>query len=206
MNKIICFTIVSFLVFSCNTKNNNEITTSSSTAKSIDTAKSETKSIQPEKTGRILIGPKIEGDFDGDGKDEFAIITQTKQGEGNPVEDGTPDEYAISFSNKELKPILIGCCEAQLINEGDLNQDGKEDFSVYQAPMNGTVYEMTTYSHQNSNWKQIVETFLIPTAHQELNNEELQKRVFLENNTLYILKEDPNDENYRLIKKKIELN
>ena len=187
MNKIICFTIVSFLVFSCNTKNNNEITSSSSTAKSIDTAKSETKSIQPEKTDRILIGPKIEGDFDGDGKDEFAIITQTKQGEGNPVEDGTPDEYAISFSNKELKPILIGCCEAQLINEGDLNQDGKEDFSVYQAPMNGTVYEMTTYSLQNLKWKQIVETFLIPTAHEELNNEEPQKRVFLENNTLYIL-------------------
>ncbi|MNR05324.1 hypothetical protein D3C85_1213460 [compost metagenome] len=198
--------IVSFFVFSCNTKNNNEITPSSSTAKSIDTTKSETKSIQPEKTDRILIGPKIEGDFDGDGKDEFALITQTKQGEGNPVEDGTSDEYTISFSNKELKPILIGCCEAQLINEGDLNQDGKEDFSVYQAPMNGTVYEMTTYSLQNSNWKQIVGTFLIPTAYEELNNEELQKRVFLENNTLYILQEDPNDENYKLIKKKIELN
>ena len=205
MNKIIYFTTVSFFVFSCNTKNNNEITTSSTT-KRIDPAKSETKSIQPEKTNRILIGSKIEGDFDGDSKDEFAIITQTKQGEGNPVEDGTPDEYTISFSNKKLKPIIIGCCEAQLINEGDLNQDGKEDFSVYQAPMNGTVYEMTTYSLQDSNWKQIIETFLIPTAHEEMNNEDLQNRVFLENNTLYILKEDPNDENYKLIKKKIELN
>ncbi|MFB3387764.1 hypothetical protein [Flavobacterium sp. LAR06] len=205
MNKMIYFTIASFFLFSCNTKDNNEITTSS-TEKRIHTAKSEMKSIQSEKKDRILIGPKIEGDFNGDGKDEFAIITQTKQGEGNPVEDGTPDEYTISFSNKKLKPIIIGCCEAQLINEGDLDQDGKEDFSVYQAPMNGTVYEMTTYSLQNSNWKQIIETFLIPTAHKELNNEDLQKRVFLENNTLYIFKEDPNNENYKLIKKKIELN
>ncbi|OXA77524.1 hypothetical protein SAMN05444397_102601 [Flavobacterium aquidurense] len=205
MNKIIYSTIVSFFVFSCNTKINNEIT-ASPTTKRIDTSKSQIKSIQKEKTNRILIGTKIDGDFDGDGKDEFAIINQTKQGEGNPVENGTPDEYTIFFSNKTLKPIIIGCCAAQLINEGDLNQDGKEDFSVYQAPMNGTVYEMKTYSLQNSNWKQIIETFLIPTAHKELNNEELQKRVFLENNTMYILKEDPNDENYKLIKKKIKLN
>ncbi|QOG04082.1 hypothetical protein [Flavobacterium sp. MDT1-60] len=205
MNKIIYFTIVSFLVFSCDTKNKNKVATSSN-VKINDSSKSETKSTQLEKMNRILIGPKIEGDFDGDKKNEFAIITQTKQGEGNPVEDGTPDEYTISFSNKKLKPIIIGCCEAQLINEGDLNHDGKEDFSVCQAPMNGSVYEMTTYSLQNSNWKQIVETYLIPTAHKELDNEDLQKRVFLENDILYILKEDPNDENYRLIKKKIELN
>lgn len=205
MNKIIYLTIISFLVFSCNKKNSDE-TLTTDTIKKNDSAKSFKKTIVPQKTNRVLIGQKIEGDFDGDGKDEFAIVTQTKKGEGNPVEDGTPDEYTIVFSNKKLKPIIIGCCESQLINEGDLNNDGKEDFSVYQAPMNGSVYEMTTYSLQNLNWKQIIEPFLIPTAHEDLNNEALQKRIFLENNTLYILKEDPNDENYKLTKKKIELN
>jgi hypothetical protein len=204
MTKIIYFTIASTLLLSCTTKNKNEVQ-SFSPVKTQAAPKNETKSIISKKSDRILVGTKIEGDFDGDGKDEFATVTQTKKGEGNPVEDGTPDEYAIFFSNKNLKPIVIGCCEALLINESDLNQDGKEDFSVYQAPMNGSVYEMATYSLKNSKWKQIIETFLIPTAHEELSNEALQKRIFLENNTLYILKEDPNDENYKLMKKKIDL-
>jgi hypothetical protein len=152
-----------------------------------------------------LVGAKIEGDFDGDGKNEFATVTKTKQGEGNPIEDGTPDEYTISFSNPSLKAIAINCCEATLINESDLNNDGKDDFSVFQAPMNGCTYSMTTYSVENSDWKQIIETFLVPTGCDGFTTEELQNRIFIENKTVYKLETDPNDESLKLIPKKIEL-
>ena len=150
------------------------------------------------------VGEKVQGDFDGDGQMEFATALKIREGQGNPVEDGTPDEYAIQFSVDNLKTIELGCCEILLINEGDLNQDGADDISVFQAPMNGCMYTMTTYAWVNGNWKQIVESFLIPTNCEKLSNEELQKRIFKEDNAIYHYDTDLNDGN--LVKKKVIAN
>ena len=194
-----------FLLISCSQKNKSENSIIEKSKKDSVSVKIQDKTSQAEKTNKLLIGEKIEGDFDGDGKNEFAFVTKTKEGEGNPIEDGTPDEYTISFSNSALKPIVIGCCEAQLINEGDLNQDGKDDFSIFQAPMNGCTYSMTTYSLQNSNWKQIIESFLISTGCDGFTAEDLQNTIFIENKTVYKMERDSNDESLKLTRKKIEL-
>ena len=194
-----------FLLISCSQKNKSENPIIEKSKNDSVSVKLQDKTSQAEKTNKLLIGEKIEGDFDGDGKNEFAFVTKTKEGEGNPIEDGTPDEYTISFSNSALKPIVIGCCEAQLINEGDLNQDGKDDFSIFQAPMNGCTYSMTTYSLQNSNWKQIIESFLIPTGCDGFTAEDLQNTIFIENKTVYKMERDSNDESLKLTRKKIEL-
>lgn len=193
------------LLVSCSEKNKTEGKNPEISKKDSVTLKVQTKTSLPEKTSKLLVGEKIEGDFDGDGKNEFAFVTKTKTGEGNPIEDGTPDEYTISFSNASLKPIIIGCCEAQLINEGDLNEEGKDEFSVFQAPMNGCTYNMATYSLQNRNWKLVIEPFLIPTGCDGFTLEELQNRIFIENKTVYKLESDPNDESLKLVKKKINL-
>lgn len=92
------------------------------------------------------IGIKIQGDFNGDKKKDFATAIKTKIGQGNPVEEGTADEFEIQFSGNNLKSINAGCCDIILINEGDLNNDGADELSVFQAPMNGCTYSMTTYS------------------------------------------------------------
>lgn len=151
------------------------------------------------------IGNKIQGDFDGDGKTDIATAIKVRERKGNPVEDGTPDEYEIQFSATNLKPIDAGCCNIRLVNEGDLNNDGADDISIFQAPMNGCTYSLTTYSFKKGFWKQIVETFLIPTACNELSDYFLQKRIFKENNAVYYLESDPNDENGKLIKKKASI-
>ena len=39
------------------------------------------------------VAVKINGNFTGNGKNEFAIAKRIKIGQGNPVENGTPDEY-----------------------------------------------------------------------------------------------------------------
>ena len=152
----------------------------------------------------IAIGEKIEGDFDKDDKKDFAIAVKTKEGIGNPVEDGTPAEYEIQFSNR-LKPISAGCCDIIFINEGDINNDGVDDISVFQAPGNGCVYSMTTYSYTNGNWQKIVPTFLIPTGCESISEDELQKRVFKEGNSIYFYESDLNDENEGLVKRKVSI-
>lgn len=204
MKKLIILSALLLLV-SCSQKSKTEDINPEISKKDSVSVKTESKTSQEKKTTKLLVGAKIEGDFDGDGKNEFATVTKTKQGEGNPIEDGTPDEYTISFSTTSLKAIPINCCEATLINEGDLNNDGKDDFSVFQAPMNGCTYAMTTYSLQNSDWKQIIETFLVPTGCDGFTAEDLQNRIFIENKTVYKLETDPNDESLKLIRKKIEL-
>lgn len=68
--------------------------------------------------------------------------------------------------------------------------------------MNGCTYSMTTYSFIGGAWKQIVETILIPTLCGDISDDNLQKRIFSQNNTIYYYETDVNDENGKLIKKK----
>jgi len=155
---------------------------------------------QKNKTGKM-----IEGHFLGNGKKIMATAIKTKEGKGNPIEDGTPDEYEIHFSDSKLKPIKAGCCEIILINEGDLNNDGTDEISIYQAPMNGCTYSLSIYSFIKGNWKKLTDTFLIPTGCEKINNVDLQKMIFRENNNIFYFKKDMSSENGKLIKKKIKL-
>lgn len=151
------------------------------------------------------IGEKIEGNFLGNGKKISATVIQTKKQKGNPIEDGTPAEFEIRFSDATINPIKAGCCEIKLINEGDLNQDETDEISVYQAPMNGCTYSMSSYTYTGGNWKKIIDTFLIPTGCENIKNHDLQKVIFRENNSVYYSVKNINDENGKLIKKKVKL-
>lgn len=151
------------------------------------------------------IGEKIQDNFKGHGKIYVAIAVKIKEGQGNPVEDGIPDEYEIQFSGN-LEAIKAGCCYIRLINEGDLNSDGTDEISLFQSPMNGCTYSMTTYSFLNGNWKKLFNSFLIPTACEQINDEDLQKRIYKEDKCVYFLDTDPNDESGELLKKRVVAN
>lgn len=146
------------------------------------------------------IGEIIKGDFDGDGKLETARLVKVKQGFGNPIEDGEPDDYEIQFSSKKMRPIKIGCCEAILVNEGDLNNDKKDEISIYQAPMNGCVYRMQTFTFFKSEWKLVFEPFLYPTACDELTFTEIENLVVKEKDSIFYYTIDT--EEWKLIKQK----
>ena len=152
------------------------------------------------------IGKKIQGDFFGDERRYLATGTKVKPGEGNPLEAGTPDGYEVKFSGHPLNSIKVGCCDIRLVNEGDLNNDEADEISIFQAPTNGCTYSMTTYSFIKGTWKPIVGTFLIPTDCDHISDEDLQKRIYKEQNTIYYYETDLNDENRKLIKKKAGLN
>lgn len=150
------------------------------------------------------VGSSIYGDFNGDGIKEYAFAVQTQKGIGNAIENGVPGTYSVYFSTENILEISAGCCEITLINEGDLNGDGADDISLYQAPLNGNTYTMSTYSFQDSIWTTLIQPFSIPTTGTVLTPTELQGRVFKEDGILYYLDTAVNDENFRLIRRQVD--
>lgn len=158
-------------------------------------------------TNPIALTPKVQGDFNGDGKKEWAMVVLAKKGHGNPVEDSVPDEYVIKFSNKTYKPLPIGCCEALLINEGDLIGDKKDKLSVFQAPINGNTHIITTYAFISGAWKKVIGPELISNGGDPISDKIINDLVFAANGVVYINEQDPNNESGKLtfIKKRINL-
>jgi hypothetical protein len=142
------------------------------------------------------VGDSIQGDWLGNKQSICAKVVQLKTGIGNPVDGGTPAEWAVIFSSSQLKPLNIGCCDAVLINEGDLYSDGKEELSIYQAPLNGCAHRFTTLKYRANKWDTIIPPILIPSGCDGIDLNELQKRVVKEGNAVYVYEEDVNDESY----------
>lgn len=105
------------------------------------------------------VGDTIYGDFNGDGKFEYAFRVLTKKGQGNPVEDGSPDEYELKFSDKNIKPIRDDFYWFTLINEGDLDNDGSDEISVREEPMNGCIGNVKTFTIKNGKSSYLFEPF-----------------------------------------------
>ncbi|MFD2601761.1 hypothetical protein [Flavobacterium suzhouense] len=158
---------------------------------------------------------RIKGDFNGDGKKEYAYRVLIKRGKGNPVEDGTPDEYEIQFSDGIISSVSVGCCWFRLVNEGDLNNDGTDEFSIAQNPMNGCIGTVKTYTIKNNKGRLLINPFGFYCC-AELSVSDLSKLIMVENNIIYHYEADPNDENLlndnnnkirfeRLIKKKASI-
>lgn len=144
-----------------------------------------------------------DNDYDGDGNPDEGTVALIKEGEGNPVEDGTPSEYAVSFRSNKLPQLHI-CCNALVVPEGDLNGDGAAEMSVFQAPMNGCVFTMATYTLQKGKWKELFEPFLVPAQCDAIDHEELKRLVFAKDGKVYIMETDVNDENFKRVPREVE--
>lgn len=141
-------------------------------------------------TAITKVGVTIQGDFDGDGKLDALAAIKLKESVGNPVEDGVAAEYGITLNGKLITDIPIGCCDMKLINEGDLNQDGIDDFSVFQAPMNGCSFTLTSYSFKANKWSEIIPLMLIPTFCDVKTDVELQNMVTSKKGQIFISSPD----------------
>lgn len=150
------------------------------------------------------VGAEIRGDFNGDGILESAKVVQVREKQGNPLKGGVAEAYEIQFTGGILFPVRVGCCNLRLINEGDLDGDGTEEISTFQAPINGCAYSYTTYTFKNRRYQQLVPTFLSFTGCKEVSDKELQERVFSENNKIYYYEEDFSGEQVKLIRKEVK--
>jgi hypothetical protein len=125
------------------------------------------------------VGTNIIGAFKQKGILVYAYAVQTKIAKGNRGDvNETPEDYTVFFSDSTIKPVDIGCCDPTIINEGDLNDNGNDELSVFLAPEGGCTYDMITYSFENGSWKIIVPYFLVPTFCDPFSADNIQKQVF----------------------------
>lgn len=172
-----------FFILSC--ENSSQAPTAFSDSIYSPTKKSD--SISPEKKLPEL-HDSISGDFDGDGKNEFAVLEMTKDGNLNlPASNDPAAEFCVIFRNEKIRLLNVGCCDIRLVKEEDLDADGADEISIFSNEGNGCTYAMKTYSWKNGEWKMLLEPFLIFTACNPISDKELQERVFRENGKIYFL-------------------
>jgi len=158
---------------------------------------------QPAQRSGIPVGSSITGDFNGDGVLDTASLRIVKEGKF----DEEPYQLAIQFSSAIISPIKASYDHEDLvlINEGDLDGQPGDELSVFAPPNHGCSYTMYTYTCKANGWKLLLEPFLIATACDPLSAEDLQKRIFREDNHIYFLNADPNDEAGSLFREKAKL-
>ena len=194
MRKIIYFISATLLLQACGTGSGKNTSNSDTSARYVATVAMggplRFQNVEGEsglnsaavKVGEIV--SFIPGKFSLAGKNDTAYVIKTKQGVGNASEDGTPDVYVVKFTGSG-DVINIGCCDARLINEGDLNGDGKEELSVFQYPENGNTCTFKTYTFSGGSWKELFDPFLVPAAGEPVTNRELQGKVVSDSGAIY---------------------
>lgn len=160
--------------------------------------KDTTETVAPERT---TANPEesVTGNFTG--KEVTAIATLIH--EGTDSED--PAQYSITFNDPAIAAVPGVCCGVLLVNEGDLNGDSKDELGVANAPLHGCTYDYQVYTYKNGKWLRYLESFLIPTACDGIDRDKVQELVFKEGNTVYYMKTDVNDEDFKKTKTKAKV-
>lgn len=132
--------------------------------------------------GQKVPDDALKGDFDGDGKPEFAWITSNMK-EQKTEEDfgqcnGVDCQCVIRFSNPKIKGIVVSqCIGADLLqNEGDLNGDGRDEISLVPSWWTSCWQACHVYTFQTSGrWRELIKPFSVYCSHLEDNPDVVRK-------------------------------
>jgi hypothetical protein len=144
----------------------------------------------------VLLGKKVQGDFNGDCKIESLEVYMAKEGFGHPQTDSVYEYNLFKFrcSDKgiQLPDDISNYPHPQLVNEGDLNNDGSDELSIIDYSTNGTQVDMKVYSFDGKKWKQILSPTIEPGVGTDITLDELQKRVYLKDGKICYMNSDVN--------------
>jgi len=104
---------------------------------------------------------KISGDFDGDGKKEYAYLVYPKtytNKDGDFVYEGMPKPAFtyIKFSKKSIPTIKIkDCIGGKLQNLGDLNLDKRDDVGLWYDGLSSDWHPYAAWIFRNGIWSMV---------------------------------------------------
>lgn len=151
---------------------------------------------------------RVEGYFDDDTNCDkgYGVFLGKVQGEGKNGEDAMERQYVVRFQDNKLKPMpAMTGRHIRLVNEGDLNADGKDELSIFVLSMRSCMYTASTWSYTAGRWKRITDYWSIPTLCNYLSAEDLQNRIVMEDGMLYYYETDVTDKDLPLVKKDLIL-
>lgn len=135
-------------------------------------AKAEKEEVRKDKTDLVVMGDKINGDFNGDGNKELASLLE--------VENGI---YEIQFSDKNIPPIQINVevWHPYLIYQGDLSGDDVDDIVLQTQTENRKI---KFYSFSKNKWTELSPKFYVAFEKTiSVNNHEFRVTVEKSNAT-----------------------
>jgi hypothetical protein len=196
MNK--CLIVLVFVVLSCNDPDEQNSQQSANVKIALVKPVTDTGlmiiSSPPQLTEIIPDTIRIQGDFNGD---HIADVAYAVLYRGN--------KYIVRFSSDSLRALPPSEGRIRLVNEGDLNRDGRDELSVFQESRQGCYYYVSTWSYIRGRWKHITKSWILPFFCDYISDEELQDRIILEDGTVYYYEADVKDENFSLVKKEMFL-
>lgn len=121
----------------------------------------------------------IRGDFDGDGKQEYAWLTSNPKPQNKEEDFGECEGECvciIHFSNKKIVPIKVPqCIDGDLHNEGDLNDDSSDELSLIPSWWTSCWMSCHVYTFQQKKWRKLVPSFSVYCSHIEDNTDWIRK-------------------------------
>ncbi len=117
--------------------------------------------------GCSLAQSKVYGDFDGDGKKEYAYLVYPRtyiDEEGGFVYEGMPKPAwtYIKFSKKSIPTIKIkNCLGGNLQNLGDLNGDKRDDIGLWYDWLSSDWHPYAAWMLKGNAWHMVAKPWLI---------------------------------------------
>jgi len=196
MNK--CLIVLVFVVLSCNNPDEENRQRPANVKVAVATLTADTGLMTiaspPQLTEIIPDTIRIEGDFNGDRIIDTAYAVLYRE-----------NKYIVRFSSDSLKALPPAEGRIRLVNEGDLNNDKRDELSVFQESGQGCFYYVSTWTYMKGRWKHITKSWVLPYFCDYISDEELQDRIVLEDGTVYYYEADVKDENFSLVKKEMFL-
>lgn len=117
----------------------------------------------------------VQGDFDGDGKNEFMWIEKPKISDGDMNCEGDCNCYIV-FSNSNLPKIKVEyCIGGDPINEGDLNNDGADEIGLLPTWFTSCWRDYSVWTYRSGRWKEAVESISTHCNQWELGIHPIEK-------------------------------
>lgn len=136
------------------------------------------------------------GDFNGDRRRDTAYAFMS----GTPTINSPYEVWNVRFTSGSLPDLKPIDGRTRIINEGDLDYNGTDELSLFSESIHDCSLSLTTFTIEKGKWVVFTGPRNLGMDCSPLTDEDLQKRLVLENDTLIFWRGERTNNVYRLDK------